>query len=268
MHPILFDLGTVDLFGLEIPLRLPSYGTAMLVGVVLGWLVVRRLGRRILPEAPWADLYLGMIVAGIVGAKVLYAVLEAPRLLSGEVPWWDVLVAGGVWLGAVLGGAVFCAHFLPRHGMPAGRAMNVVFTGLPLAHVVGRIGCFLAGCCYGAACSKPWAVTYTSELAARFAGTPLGVPLHPSPLYEAALELVNFAVCALWWRRGEPPAWTVVFTWVGLYGVERFVLEFYRGDPRGALWGLSTSQWLTAAMAVAALVFWARRAKARRAAEA
>lgn len=266
MHPILFDFGTVDLFGYEIPLRLPSYGTAMLVGVVLGWLIVKRLGRRVAPGAPWPDLYLGMIVAGLVGAKVLYAAVELPGLLAGRVSWWDVLAAGGVWLGAVLGGAVFGIYFMRRNSMPPGRTMNVFFTGLPLAHAVGRVGCFFAGCCYGAACAKPWAVTYTSELAARYAGTPLGVPLHPSPLYEVVLELGNFALCLLWWRHGEPPAWAVVFTWVGLYGVERFVLEFFRGDPRGTLWGLSTSQWLTAAMVLAAAIWWARRKGRSRAA--
>ena len=124
---------------------------------------------------------------------------------------------------------------------------------------MGRLGCFLAGCCYGTACAKPWAVTYSSPVAATYAGTPLGVPLHPSPLYEAAAEIAIFAVCALLWRRRVPPPWLVVFTWAGLYGVARFALEFLRGDPRGAWMGLSTSQWGSALLMVAAAVFFARR---------
>jgi phosphatidylglycerol:prolipoprotein diacylglycerol transferase len=259
MHPLLLDFGTLDLGPFEIPLRLPSYGTAMLVGVVLGWLIVRRLGRRVEPRLPWADFYVGLILSGLVGAKVLWGLVELPRLLAGELPWRAVVFAGGVWLGAVLGGLVFCLVFFHGRDLAAGRALNVVFTGLPLAHVVGRIGCLLAGCCYGAACAKPWAITYTSELAARFAGTPLGVPLHPSPLYEAAAELFNFLVCVSLWRRGEPAPWAVVFTWAALYGAERFVLELFRGDFRGAWLGLSTSQWLTAAMVVAALSWFSIR---------
>ena len=258
MHPLIFDFGSFDLGPLEIPLRLPSYGTAMLLGVVLGWLIVRRLGRRVAPEAPWADLYAGLILSGIVGAKLLWALLELPRLLSGATDWRSIVFAGGVWLGAVLGGLVFCWFFFRRHDLAAGRALNVVFTALPLAHVVGRVGCLLAGCCHGAACAMPWAITYTSELAARFAGTPLGVPLHPSPIYEALAELVNFGICASLWRRAEPAPWLVVFTWAGLYGAERFVLEFFRGDVRGGLAGLSTSQWLSAVMVLAA-AGWALR---------
>ena len=263
MHPLIFDFGTFDLGPFEIPLRLPSYGTAMLVGVLLGWLIVKRLGRRVAPEMPWADFYAGLILSGLVGAKVLWALLELPHLLSGATRWRSVLFAGGVWLGAVFGGLIFCFVFFrgrnPKAGDVApGRALNVVFTALPLAHVVGRLGCLMAGCCYGAACAKPWAVTYTNELAARFAGTPLGVPLHPSPLYEALAELFNFAVCASLWRRGEPAPWLVVFTWVGLYGAERFVLEFFRGDPRGAWMGLSTSQWLSAVMVLGAVAWFLR----------
>jgi hypothetical protein len=55
VHPLLFDFGTFELGPFDIPLRLPSYGAAMLVGVILGWLIVRRLGRRVEPELPWAD---------------------------------------------------------------------------------------------------------------------------------------------------------------------------------------------------------------------
>ena len=104
---------------------------------------------------------------------------------------------------------------------------------------------------------------YTNELAERFAGTPLNVPLHPSPVYEAIAELFNFAVVVSLWRKGEPGPWVVFFTWAGLYGAQRFVLEYFRGDWRGAWLGLSTSQWLTLGMVVAALLFAVRRYRAR-----
>lgn len=263
MHPLIFDFGTLDLGPVTIPLRLPSYGTAMLLGVVLGWLIVRRLGRRVAPEVEWSDFYAGLILSGLVGAKLLWALVELPNLLSGATRWWSILFAGGVWLGAVLGGVVFCWFFFRKSEVEAGRALNVAFTGLPLAHVVGRMGCLLAGCCYGAACTKPWAVTYTNELAAKFAGTPLGTPLHPSPAYEASAELFNFVICLSLWRRGEPAPWSVVFTWAGLYGAERFVLEFFRGDVRGGWLGLSTSQWLASLMVVVALGWLSRRWRRR-----
>lgn len=259
MHPLIFDLGTFELGPVTFPLRLPSYGLAMLLGMVLGWFIVRRFGRRVAPDEPWLDFYTGLLLAGLVGAKLLFAVVELPALLAGELRLRDVLLAGGVWLGGVLGGLAFCWHYFRRSEVPAGVALNVLFTALPLSHAVGRIGCFLAGCCYGAGCARPWAVIYTSPDAARYAGTPLGVPLHPVPLYEVTLELVNFAVCLSLWRKREPAPWLVFFTWIGLYGMQRFVLEFFRGDPRGSWSGLSTSQWLTGLMVVVAVAWFVRR---------
>jgi phosphatidylglycerol:prolipoprotein diacylglycerol transferase len=150
----------------------------------------------------------------------------------------------------------------PRPPAGARRAVRA-FTALPLAHAVGRLGCFLAGCCYGAAHDLPWAVTYTDPAAADLNGTPLGRPLHPTQLYEALLELGNFAVVTWVWRRA-PRSWAPVATWLGLYGAERFALEFLRGDPRGAWLGLSTSQWLALAMLGAAL--WLLATIARRSA--
>lgn len=258
MHPLIFDFGVLELGPVAIPVRLPSYGLAMLLGMVLGWFIVRRLGRRVAPEEPWLDFYTGLLLAGLVGAKLLFAVVELPALVAGEIGVKDVVLAGGVWLGGVLGGLLFCWHYFRKSDLPAGVALNVLFTGLPLSHAVGRLGCFFAGCCYGTSCAKPWAVIYTSPDAATYAGTPLGVALHPTPLYEASLELLNFAVLLSLWRRRQPAPWLVFFAWVGLYGVQRFVLEFFRGDPRGSWLGLSTSQWLSGLMVVAAVAWFLR----------
>jgi phosphatidylglycerol:prolipoprotein diacylglycerol transferase len=101
-------------------------------------------------------------------------------------------------------------------------------------------------------------VTYSDEWAARLAGTPLGVPLHPTPVYEAGLELFNFAVC---YRLSQKalPAWSVPAAWAILYGVERFLLEFLRGDPRPFWEGLSAAQWMSLALIAAGGCVVARR---------
>ncbi len=262
MHPVLLDLGEVG----GLPLRITSYGAAMLLAMIVGWLIVRRLGPRVDPEAPWTDLVLGLLISGLLGAKLFHVVVRLPDILAGRASLGAVLLGGGVWLGGVAGGFAYGAWFFRRHRLEAGRALNVLFVAAPLGHAIGRIGCLLAGCCHGAACALPWAITYTDPLAREFSGTPLGVPLHPTPLYEAGAELFNFAVCVLLWRR-DPPPWAIPAAWLALYGAERFAIEFYRGDPRGALGPLSTSQWLALAMvAAAALLWWTRLRPARGAA--
>lgn len=260
MHPILLDFGELHLGPLTLPLRVTGYGAAMVLGMLLGWLVVRRLGRRQAPQAPWTDLYLGLLVAGLLGAKALHALVRLPDIAAGRASLVAVLAGGGVWLGGVAGAVAYGLWFFRRHRLDAGQAMNVLFVAAPLGHAVGRLGCLLAGCCYGAACSLPWAITYSDPLAAELSGTPLGVPLHPSPLYEAAAELLNFALCWRLWRR-RPGPWAVPALWLALYGAERFVLELFRGDPRGSWAGLSTSQWLALGMLAAAVWLWRRSVK-------
>lgn len=256
MHPVLLDLGTVA----GVPLRITSYGAAMLTAMIVGWWLVRQLGRRVDPEAPWTDLVLGLLVSGLLGAKVLLALVELPDLLAGRASLRGVLLAGGVWLGGVAAAVVYAVWFFRRYRLDPGQTFNVLFVAVPLGHAIGRVGCLLAGCCYGDACSLPWAITYHEPLARELSGTPLGVPLHPTPVYESLVELFNFAVCLALWRR-RPPPWTIPAVWLGLYGVERFGLEIFRGDPRGALGPLSTSQWLALAMVAAAAVLWARRVR-------
>ncbi len=254
MHPVLFELGEIG----GAPVRITGYGVMMLVAMIAGWALVRRLGRRIDPEAPWTDLVLGLLIAGLGGAKLLLVSVHLPDLVSGRAVLGDLLLAGGVWLGGVTGAALYAVWFFRRYRLDAGRALNVLFVAAPLGHAIGRLGCLLAGCCYGSACTLPWAITYTDPLAHQLSGTPLGVPLHPAPLYEALAELLNFAVCLALWRR-EPPPWTIPAVWLALYGAERFALEFLRGDARGALGPLSTSQWLALAMVGVAAALWAVR---------
>jgi hypothetical protein len=100
----------------------------------------------------------------------------------------------------------------------------------------------LAGCCYGRPTSVPWAVTFTDPVAAANVGTPLDVPLHPTQLYDAGGELLILAVLLATERRGRTFPGRTFWLYVLLYGVSRFIVEFYRGDERGTLFVLSTSQ--------------------------
>lgn len=263
MHPILFDFGTLELFGLEIPLAARSYGTLFFLAVLVGWLLCVRIGRTAAAGAPWTVIYLGSIVAGIVGARVLNALIFLPELLRGEETLGGILSGGGTWLPGVLTGTLALWWLSRRHGLALGVVTNVFFVGIPLVHGIGRVGCLLGGCCYGAKTSVPWAITYSSRLAAEHNGTPLGVPVHPTPIYDLIAELFNFVVVVLLWRRRAPP-WTIAAAWAALYGTQRFVIEFYRGDPRGHFGPFSSSQWISLVLVPAAVIVLLRiRARAR-----
>jgi phosphatidylglycerol:prolipoprotein diacylglycerol transferase len=128
--------------------------------------------------------------------------------------------------------------------------------GIALGHVVGRLGCLMAGCCYGRPTDVSWAITFTDPLAATNVGTPLGIPLHPTQLYDAGAELIILGLLLFTERKGRPFAGRTFWTYLLLYGVSRFIIEFYRGDAnRGTvLAGLSTSQFVSLLLVPASLL--------------
>jgi phosphatidylglycerol:prolipoprotein diacylglycerol transferase len=134
--------------------------------------------------------------------------------------------------------------------------------GIALGHVLGRLGCLLAGCCYGRPTDAPWAITFTNPLASANVGTPLGIPLHPTQVYDAGAELLILALLLATERRGRPFAGRTFWLYMLLYGLSRFVIEFYRGDDRGILMGVSTSQ-AVSLLVVPAAVFMLLRLRDR-----
>ena len=117
--------------------------------------------------------------------------------------------------------------------------------GIALGHVVGRLGCLFAGCCYGKPTDVPWAITFTNPFAAPNVGTPLDVPLHPTQLYEAGAELLILVLLLATERRGRPFPGRTFWGYMLLYAISRFIIEFYRGDRAGWSAAFSTSQFIS-----------------------
>ena len=142
----------------------------------------------------------------------------------------------------------------------------MIAPSLSLGQAIGRVGCLLAGCCWGAACNLPWAITYTNPIAAARLGTPLNQPLHPFPVYAALTNLALYAVLATLYRRKPTPG-RVFGSYLVLYGIARFLLEWTRGDQaRGFVFGgaLSTSQLISMVLILAGfgLHVWVGRRRA------
>ena len=127
--------------------------------------------------------------------------------------------------------------------------------------MTGRLGCLAAGCCYGKPTTVAWAITFTNPLARANVGTPLGIPLHPTQLYESAAELLILIVLLWTERKGRPFAGRTFWLYMLLYAMSRYVIEIYRGDPRGAVGIFSTSQFISlilGPLAIAMLVWLSR----------
>jgi phosphatidylglycerol:prolipoprotein diacylglycerol transferase len=145
----------------------------------------------------------------------------------------------------LIAAVVVALWYLRRHKLPMWSVTDAFAPGIALGHVIGRMGCFFAGCCYGRPTDVPWAITFTNQYAAANVGTPLNIPLHPTQLYEAGAELIILILLLVFERRGRSFPGRTFWGYMLMYGVTRFIIEFYRGDARGAIGAFSTSQFVS-----------------------
>jgi phosphatidylglycerol:prolipoprotein diacylglycerol transferase len=239
MYPKLLELG---------PLTLYTYGLLLAVSYLLGLqLAVIRGERRGISRTQMMDLGIYVIVAAFAGAKLLLVAVDFDHFVQNPSDLFSLVRAGGVFYGGLLLATAVTIWYVRRHRMPVWDVGDAIAPGIALGHVTGRLGCFLGGCCYGRPTDVPWAVTFTSPDAAANVGTPLGIALHPTQLYEAGAELLILAGLLLFERRGRAFPGRTFFGYLVVYGVSRFIIEFYRGDPRGFVFDslMSTSQFIS-----------------------
>jgi phosphatidylglycerol:prolipoprotein diacylglycerol transferase len=238
MFPKLLDLGPVTLY---------SYGVLLAASYLLGLqLALRRARAAGLDPNRVMDLGIWVIVSALVGAKALLVLIDLPHFLANPSEIFSVVRSAGVFYGGLVLAVAVGFWYMWRHQLPLWKTADLFAPGIALGHVVGRLGCFLAGCCYGKPTDLPWAVTFTSPLAAEIVGTPLGVPLHPTQLYESGAELVLLVGLLTLERRGRPFPGRTFWAYILVYGITRFVIEGFRGDHRGIVFGLwSTSQFIS-----------------------
>lgn len=237
MHPILFEIGGFPVY---------TYGVLLAAAYLLGLqFALMRARTRGLDPNRVMDLGIWVIVSALVGAKALLLIVDFDTFRDRPAELWTLLRSGGVFYGGLIAAVVVALVYLWRHRMPMWTVTDVFAPGIALGHVIGRMGCLFAGCCFGRPTDVPWAITFTDRYAAENVGTPLNVALHPTQLYEAGAELLILGFLLRLERRGRPFPGRTFWSYMLFYGVSRFIIEFYRGDSRGMIGALSTSQFVS-----------------------
>lgn len=251
MHPVLVDLG-ISFAGT--PLRLYTYGACMVIGLGMALGVFVYGARR---RHHMLDLYflaLVTFVAGLLGSKILFILVNLDYYTTlppaASLPR-ELMMSGMVWYGGVVFALPTALVYVLVRRMRFLELFDFAAPAMSLGHLWGRVGCFMAGCCYGAPSDLPWAVSFSRRSVAFLemlekGVLPLGarttMPVHPTQLYDVLAEVVSLAAILVMARvkrfHGQ-----VAGLYLVLYSVMRFIIEFYRGDMfRGGMIGLSTSQ--------------------------
>ncbi len=214
MYPRLFHI-----YG---PLYIHSYGLMIVIGLlVFAWLFLRHPAREaLLDKEQFFTTVSWSIISALVGGHLLYVLTSQPTFEALITP------SGLSILGSVIGVFVFLLLYLRYQKIPVLPFMDLASMYAPIVQGFGRIGCFLAGCCYGSPTSVPWAVVYTNP----DVEAPLCIALHPSQLYSAALLFgISFLLSGWLQYRFKKPG-QLVALYLILVSAERFITDFFRTD--------------------------------------
>jgi phosphatidylglycerol:prolipoprotein diacylglycerol transferase len=234
MKPVLFQLG---------PLSVHSYGLMIAIGTLLGTLYLKKEGKKAfgLTADQVTNLVILLFAASFIGGKLFLAFesknFKVQDLYSGN---------GFVFYGSFLFAVPTMLLFFRKHKIPVLPMLDIMAIVTCIVHAFGRIGCFMAGCCYGEPTGTHWGVAFTDPASS---AEPLHTLLHPTQLYEAAFITV-VGLILLWMKRAGLRFHGQLFLcYLLLYAIGRSVLENYRGDyVRGYVFGNVSNAQFTAGL--------------------
>lgn len=269
MFPTLVELG---------PIKLHSYGLMLATAFLVGVALVRREGKKAGIDAEMiADLAFWTLLVGLLGSRIAHILLY-PRLYEWNDPLgWIAFWRGGLVFQGALLAIPFVYWYLRRKNVDFWTFADIAVCYIPLGHAIGRLGCFLNGCCYGKRSEVWWAIPFRRvpfDLSKEPVGSPpyldhcerfglsywedkWSYPIHPTQLYSVIGLLLIFGLLMVLRKRRSLFRGFVLPTYMMLYGVMRFIVEFFRGDHNPTHFGgnLSDQQVFSILLAVIGVGF-------------
>lgn len=228
MRPVLFKIGK---------LSIPGYGFMIAIGFVAAIIVGEyRAKKKGLDSEAIIDLAIIAILTGFLGAKILYILISFREFL--ESPGDFLKTSGFVVYGGIISGVLCCMLYCRIKKLKFLDYFDIVMPEVAIAQGFGRIGCFLAGCCYGAQTDLPIGVVFPQGSLA-----PAGIHVHPTQIYSSVFDFI-LGFLLLYYGKKKRVNGKVVGMYLMIYSIGRFCVEFLRNDPRGSVGVLSTSQFI------------------------
>jgi phosphatidylglycerol:prolipoprotein diacylglycerol transferase len=242
MHPILFEIPRIVLGDWVLgPIPIRMYGLMIGIGFLISMYLASRQARKEgLDPDRILDMGVYLLLSAIVGSRILYVLTSLQEFTGRPLDAFAIWKGGLVFYGGLLAAVPTGIWYVRKHRLPVWKTADIMAPYIALGHGFGRLGCFFAGCCFGAPCSGPFCITFSDPHSL----APLGVPLVPTQLLESGGEFLIFGLLLLV-RRSRTYEGQVFWFYPLFYAILRFILEFYRGDDvRGLYFGgiISTSQ--------------------------
>ena len=223
------------------PLVIHGYGLMIAIGIMAAYLTVEyRAKKKNMNYELIFNLTIWCAVGGIIGAKLLYILTQIRSIIADPSTLLGELAEGFVVYGGIIGGILAGYLFCKKYKLNFLKYFDLVMPSIALAQGFGRIGCLLAGCCYGVETKSAFSLVFPNS-----AYAPNHVHLVPTQPISSVLDFLNFFVLLFLSSKVKKDGMIAGFYLV-FYGVGRFIIEFFRGDlERGSIAGLSTSQFIS-----------------------
>lgn len=255
MRPILISIGSI---------QIPSFFLAVSIGALLATFYVARNARKEgLKEVVLLDFGIIAILAGVVGARIFHVLVEHPSYyLENPIRFFYFWQGGFVSLGAFIASALGWFIYLKVKKLDVLRYLDVATTGVPIIIFFVRVGCLLAGCCFGKPCDLPWTIKFTNPGSYAYLTYP-NTDVHPTQIYFMINAVIMFFVLHYVYKHRKFFG-QVLAAFLMYYGITRLFIEFFRGDAdRGVYFGgtVSTGQIVMLCSFMIGLILWMIRKK-------
>jgi phosphatidylglycerol---prolipoprotein diacylglyceryl transferase len=246
MYPVLFQIGNFEL---------RSYGVIVALSFLLAvWLGTREARGNGLESQTIQDFALYALIGGLIGARLYFVLFSRPGYFLQKP--WEILAIweGGIGvIGALIGGFVASLWYCRKKKISLLSLGDTLAPGIALGQTVGQFACLMNGDSWGKPTNLPWAITYSDPRSM----APLNISLHPIEIYEMVAYFFVFLIVR--WMRGRTIiTGYVFFSYLAAYGVARFIVEFFRGEPAIFAWGIPAAQVFSVIMVFAAAYLFLR----------
>jgi phosphatidylglycerol---prolipoprotein diacylglyceryl transferase len=235
MHPVIFEIGSFKIY---------SYGFLIMIGAIAAFIYMAFQAKKQygLSFDKSNSLFLYLLLAAVIGGK-LFMIFEDPSHYLSK-PSALLSPRGFVFYGSLLTAIPVMLWFFKKEKLPALGMLDIMAVTACIVHMLGRQGCFLAGCCYGVPTDSPLAVVFHHP---QTMARPIDIPLHPTQLYDS-FQIFIILLFLLWMKKRKQFDGQLFLLYLALYAFGRSIIEVFRGDEaRGYIIGnwLSNSQFIS-----------------------
>ena len=234
MYPVLLEFGPVKIF---------TYGLLVATGffVAIG-LATRQGAKEGANPQTILDLCFYILLSAILGARILYVIVEYRYFVFAPLDVFKVWKGGLVYYGGLIAAVLVAVIYLKKHQLPLWSTADILAPSIAVGQAIGRWGCLFAGCCYGIPTNQPWGIVFIDPRSL----APGNVTLHPTQIYLSLNAFFIFTIL-IWIRKRKKFEGQIFWSYGVLYSIGRFLIEYFRGDDRGFVVNniLSTSQFIS-----------------------